>query len=256
MENNDLSFYIEHSKIRTARKKRQNYLEDYYKKLFHLEKRKRKLWKLERELPPVPLEQPYQKGWVRYFVLRDDVKRSPQAEFFTQFLTKINTEVYSNNKKFYFKRKGKTTKVKYTYDQKLKSFYESDWKRSTNPLTDKEKEYFRPSLVWNQENNETYLKYAFTEPWRYVLRVRPYYVTHRKGLDPNLESETREIENYLDRKHLRSIIYNRVYGKKDTWSDRRGKPDPDSLKNRTFASIIEEYEGTLDLLDEEVILKN
>ncbi len=48
--------FLDYSKIRTARKKRQNYLKDYHKCLFRLADRERKLWKLERELPVVPLE--------------------------------------------------------------------------------------------------------------------------------------------------------------------------------------------------------
>lgn len=241
LENTDILFYVDHSKIRIARKKRQNYLKDYHKRLLHLSRRERKLCKLERELPLVPLEQPYQKGWVRFFVLRDDVRRSVDAEFFTQLLSKINTEIYSSNKKFYFK-KGKS-RFKYTYNQSFKSFSESQWLNPLiNTLTEREKSYFSPMLLWDEYGKQHYIKYVFTEAWRYVLRIKPNYITHRRGLDPDLKSEIKEIENFLDGRYLRSVVFNKFYGQKYNWQ----KSDkPDDFKNRTFASIIDEYNENL-----------
>lgn len=60
--------------------------------LHHLEM---DLWHQKRNLPLVPLEKPYQKGWVRFFVVRDDVQRVDTLGFFTELLEKINNQLWS-----------------------------------------------------------------------------------------------------------------------------------------------------------------
>jgi len=65
----------------------------------------------------VQLEEPYQRGWKRSFILREDVARCHAAEFYAILLAKINTETYSTNKGFTHKKRrrgkksarGKTT---------------------------------------------------------------------------------------------------------------------------------------------------
>jgi len=38
------------------------------------------------------LRPPYQRGWNRFFVLREDMKQDSKAKFFIQLLEKINTK--------------------------------------------------------------------------------------------------------------------------------------------------------------------
>lgn len=71
-------------------KKRMQY-EDFDKQLISLDKKRDDLQELKRNLGWEPLIPPVQKGWKRFFVLRDDVERSKHAEFFQNILKKINT---------------------------------------------------------------------------------------------------------------------------------------------------------------------
>ena len=76
-------------RLRSARnKKRDLKKEDKEKRLIQLHKQEVMLWTDRRKLPWVPLAEPYQKGWKRFFVLREDVKRSNNAGFYESLLEK------------------------------------------------------------------------------------------------------------------------------------------------------------------------
>jgi len=67
--------------IKSARRKRRLVKTDRDKQLIQLDKRRDELWEQKKLLPMVALEHPYQRGWQRFFVLRDDVKHSPRKGF-------------------------------------------------------------------------------------------------------------------------------------------------------------------------------
>lgn len=105
---NDYAFA---SRFKSARRKKRLVKKDFDKQLHAIYVRERKLFVDKRNLPLIPLENPYQQGWVRYFVLREDVLRSPNADFFQNLLTKINTYKYSNAKSFSRKVRKKGKKI-------------------------------------------------------------------------------------------------------------------------------------------------
>ena len=90
-------------RIRTARQKKRMQYEDFDKQLIALSKEEIILhnhnpgWE--------PLTPPVQRGWKRFFVLRDDVARSDDAQFFQNILAKINTEKWSYRKDFKKKKR-------------------------------------------------------------------------------------------------------------------------------------------------------
>jgi hypothetical protein len=87
-------------RLRTVRQKKRMQYEDFDKQLIALEKETKpiiyKRYKPEYE----PLLPPVQKGWKRFFVLRDDVARSNDAQFFENILKKINTKTIYWKKDF------------------------------------------------------------------------------------------------------------------------------------------------------------
>src|SRR4029078_1937661 len=87
-------------RLRTARQKKRMQYKDFDKQLIQLYQEERELYWQIRELGCVPLIPPFQRGWKRSFVLRDDVARSPQAKFFQNILDKINTRDWSYRKDF------------------------------------------------------------------------------------------------------------------------------------------------------------
>ena len=76
-------------RLRTARQKKRMQYDDFDKQLIQMHKEKNILYEQERNLGWEPLVPPVQKGWKRFFVLRDDVERSKNAEFFKAILKKI-----------------------------------------------------------------------------------------------------------------------------------------------------------------------
>lgn len=198
---NDYAFA---SRFKSARRKKRLVKKDFDKQLISIYAREQKLFKDKRDLPLVPLEIPYQQGWVRFFVLREDVLLSPQAEFFENLLLKINTYNYSNTKSFSRKvrKKGKKTIVE--QQQELYQVSSLQWNSKEFDFTEKEKTYFTYVEEWSKVFDRMLCYYKFNESWRYVLRVRPYFVTHRKTIDVEIESELSWIDNQLTNFNLRN----------------------------------------------------
>src|SRR5882762_7889462 len=94
--------------VKSERRKKRLAKTDRDKQLIQLFKRRRELCEQSKLLPLVPLEHPYQRGWKRFFVVRDDVKRSEQAEFYQTLLEKINTTEYHYDKSFKRKKRRKS----------------------------------------------------------------------------------------------------------------------------------------------------
>ncbi len=79
------------------------YLDKYAareKHLRRLEREVNRLYQANRAAPAVPLEQPYQRGWSKTYVLRDDVLRRPDAEVFRTVLNVVNNRVHAKTRDF------------------------------------------------------------------------------------------------------------------------------------------------------------
>ncbi|MCH4830343.1 hypothetical protein [Flavobacterium columnare] len=205
--------------------------------LHHLEM---DLWHQKRNLPLVPLEKPYQKGWVRFFVVRDDVQRVDTLGFFTELLEKINNQLWSDNKRFTKRKRKFRRRIDVPIEQKLKRFSEIEWTHPNFKLTPKEKEYFEAVEEWDIHKKCYCTYYEFKEKWRFVLRVRPYMITHTKALDVELERELKQIKNYIERNHLRYLQNKLVYGRSFKW-DLEVKDIQNPLKAKSIVQIYQEY---------------
>ena len=100
MGNYALSQWADYMRVISPRRKERHRKIGFEKQLISLYRKNYELGRRFREIQLVPLESPYQKGWVRSFVLRDDVARSAKAPFFEKLLEKINTEDYCGWKSF------------------------------------------------------------------------------------------------------------------------------------------------------------
>ena len=139
---NEGAVYAQSCRLKTARQKRRAQKADREKQLIRLEKLRTKLWLDKQQLPWIPLEEPYQKGWKRFFVLREDVKRSHMADFYQTLLNKINTAQYSRDKTF-SSRKRRLRRYEYTVrTQALREISVSEWNSPKLELTEKEKLLF------------------------------------------------------------------------------------------------------------------
>ncbi|KRD10170.1 hypothetical protein ASE21_10635 [Flavobacterium sp. Root901] len=217
MENYTIEEYALCTRFKDKRRKKRLVKKDLDKQLIQLRKLEVELWNKRRDLPLVPLEIPYQKGWQRNFKLRDDVARSSEASFYRELLEKINTWQFSPEKSFKRKKKRKGKHVYVEKIQNVKEFSPSEWTSSKNELTEKEKVHFYKRERWCSNFKRYKVHYVFNEPWRYVLRVSPHMVTHTRMVDSDLESEIDIIDNYIVNHNLRDKINKLVKGFSNRW---------------------------------------
>jgi hypothetical protein len=225
-------------RLRTVRQKKRMQYDDFDKQLLQLGREEKRLYKQKHALGWEPLVPPVQKGWKRFFVLREDVAGSKHAEFFENILVKINTYDWSYRKDFKV-RKGRYGKHKYgVKPQSLLRPGESHFQRLG--FTDFEKQFFYEKwFVYGKK--ELVKRYVFSEPWRFVLRVRPNMIDKIRKKDPLLEKRIKEIDNYLERNCYRGRMSNLLYGYQwgNCWIDEDLR-QKNVLKNKPLPRILDE----------------
>lgn len=243
MENYTVDEYALCTRFKSKRRKKRLVKEDFEKQLIHLRKLEVSLWNKRRDLPLVSLENPYQKGWQRNFKLRDDVARSSEAEFYRELLEKINTWQFSPEKSFKTKKKRKRRHVYVEKIQTVKEFSEWEWKSSKLELTEKEKAHFYKRERWCSNFKRYKIHYVFNEPWRYVLRVSPYMITHTKMVDSDLESQIQLTDNYIVNHNLRNKINRLVDGFSRRWSyyEKENPKEISPIKNKSLHELYQQY---------------
>jgi hypothetical protein len=101
--------YAQGSRLKSARRKKRLHKKDQDRKLIQLFNELKRLQVEQRNLGFAELIPPIQRGWKRFFVLRQDVLTSKEGSFFQELLEKINTTEYSHRRDFKVKkrRRGK-----------------------------------------------------------------------------------------------------------------------------------------------------
>lgn len=234
------SFTTGYCKIKSTRQKKRLSKKDLDKQLRRIYKLNETLYQQKLSLPLVPLAEPYQRGWKRMFILKEDVARSKQADFYRDLLKKINTVEYSPNKSFTKKKRRKRKKVYEIRPQYLRDFYTWEWHHPKCKLTDAEKAHFSLKEYWCSQQKTIIFKYVFTEPWHFILQVRPNMVTHTKMVDETLERAIQQLENHIERNHLRPVMNRLIHGasyrrRRDMENEREQNP----LKNKPLYKILE-----------------
>jgi hypothetical protein len=237
-----LNDYVLGSRFKKSRTKKRLVKKDFDKNLIQINKKENLLYKKRKDLPLELLEKPYQQGWVRFFVVREDVKRSNDYEFYETLLNKINTYTFSNTKDFKKSKRKYRKRIYVDREQFLKKVSLTEWNCPKLGLTLKEKAMFTLTHEWNHTFKRYLIYYRFDESWRYVLKIRPNIITHRQSVDVILEQEISEIKNYIERNNLRHKISKLTmsYVKyKDYYNLNFKHQDP--LKNKSEKEIYQQY---------------
>jgi hypothetical protein len=189
------------------------------------------------------LSPPVQRGYVRFFVLRDDVKRTKQAGFFEALLAKINVRQYSHRKDFLVKRRRHGKKI-YMPREHVLPVLES-WELRKLKLTAEEVTCFSEETVYEARKHCSRVVYRFTKPWRFVLRIQPNMITKVRRKDVDLDRRKAFLDCYFSvNNHLESWLKLKGGTQKSyTWA--RKNPTPKKyispFFNRSFADILSEY---------------
>lgn len=215
MENDNLLYF----RLRSVRSRKRAIRKDVEKQIRTKYKRSRELWKIRRNLPLIPLDKPYQRGFVRFFVVREDVKQSKDGDFFEGILKKINTYMYSDNRKFLKKKRKFGRKIYVEREQKLRYITSYSWNYPKWELTDRERQYFEKKEDYCPVRKIFGIYYQFTEPWRFALRVKPNMITHYKPLDLELEKEYAALDSYLGQYKVIGIMNKTILCKSNPWKE-------------------------------------
>jgi hypothetical protein len=217
MENDNLLL----SRIRNVRSRKRTIRKDVEKQIRKKYRRSNELWDIRRNTPWIPLDKPYQKGFVRFFALRDDVKRSKDGDFFEEILKKINTYMYSESRQFLKKKRKFGRRIYVERVQKLKRISSYSWNDPKFGLTPRERQYFLKQEEYCSARKTYVPYYEFTESWRFILRTRPNMITHYKPVNFELEKECAELGDYLGQHKIVGIIHKTIYGKSYSWKRKR-----------------------------------
>ncbi len=161
-------------------------------RLWHKQER---LWMGKRACNIVALEYPVQRGWNRFFVLRQDIARSPDADMYKGVLKWVNTSVHSRRKDFMYKPWN--SKVYKPMEQGISFMREKEWKEAEKKFTIKQKSLFdkRWHTIYRKDKptNDGFWGWHLQKDWMFTFKIEPYWVTHRVVINPQLESETAEV---------------------------------------------------------------
>ena len=243
--------YIQGSRLRSIRTRKRVAKTDYEKYLRECCNRHAELEKQKRTMPLVPLEKPYQKGYVRFFVVRDDVKRSKLGEFFDNLLTKINTYQYADNRKFQKKKKRRGRRIYVPRKQELLSFRQREWEYAIEKgkLVAEECKYFLKVERYNPDCKEFETYYEFAEPWRFILRVRPNIITHYRPIDFEIENELAGLNKVLDDYKNWGIIQKKVYRGGYSWNRFQKRWVPKTKYKRPLIKEMAEFRTNASALE-------
>jgi hypothetical protein len=230
-------------RLRTVRQKKRMQYEDFDKQLLETGRRQTELYQQQRNLGWEPLIPAVQRGWKRFFVLREDVATGKHAEFFENILNKINTCDWSHRKDFMVKYRRYGTKKYRVKKQNLLRPCEGEFNRMS--FTDSEKQFFYE--VWETDCRKQLVKrYVFSEPWRYVLRVRPNMIDKVRKRDALIEKELKGIWNYLRRNRYCRRLDKLRYGAEARWRDFNEDPrEKNVLKNKSVQQILNDLDTGL-----------
>jgi hypothetical protein len=233
-------------RMRTARQKKRMQYEDFDKQLIRLYKEERALYGQRRNLGWEPLVPPVQKGWKRFFVLREEVAKSGQASFFESILAKINTVDWSYRKNFLIRKRKYGRKIYVVKEQKLLKPDEA-WFIKIG-FSEVEKQFFREEYYFGIRNQIPVKRYVFNEPWRFVLRIRPNIIDKVRVRDEWLEARLKQIDNYLERNAYRGRQAKLLHGSSGwrLWIDKEKYDEGNPVQGRSFQDIIDQ--GANDIL--------
>jgi len=230
---------INSCRLRTARQKERMRYVDFDKALIQLYREERELWNQKNNLGWEPLTPPVQKGWKRFYVVRDDVARNKHALFFENILQKINTYDWSSKKDFLVKKRKRGRKIYVVKHQNLAM--PNTWHFNRMNFNDDEKQFFHVEQYNGKWKKEPCFRYVFSEPWRFVLRVKPNIIDKIRKKDSLIESRLQEIDAYMVRNDYRKRLW-KILGKnsRNGWKKYEVKDkEKDIFRNKSQAQILD-----------------
>ena len=231
--------YIESSRIRSTRRRKRMQILDSDKKLIFLHKEELAVSKKMGNLGWTELNPPVQRGYIRFFILRPDVRRMKDALFFEKILEKINTTHWSYRKDFKKKRRKYGKKLYTVREQHLRDIEEWEFNKK---FTDTERQCFYETLIHSRDYKKPFKVFRFIDSWRFILRIQPNMITKVRIKDLDLERRYGDIRRYFQFDNRRNRLFKLLHGGRGwEWDSRPKAKYKDPLANRSFADILDKY---------------
>lgn len=190
------------------------------KLLLRLERERNRLYKAKGDAPIIPLERPYQRGWVKSFVLREDTLHHPDINHFRAVLKEVNKKIYSKKRDF-VSRTGEITLLR------ARIIPVREWAKLAWPLGCQRLfaygnwrvEDFSPWMPhrWRQH----VIGFKLMRDWWLEEEIQPHLITHQRVDLPDVRSRIAEIEAYFAT-HQGYQRLSRLHGQHRRWV---GEPD-------------------------------
>jgi hypothetical protein len=137
-----------------SRRKRRLLIKDRDKQLLKLDRERERISKDPDYLTTVFLDEPYQKGWKRLFVLRPKVAKSDKAEFYEGILYLINSVQFHYDRSFKnSKRIRRRHKYYHNGPPQLQWLSYTRWQKGDFKLTEAQCDCFKLAQYWNEAYN-------------------------------------------------------------------------------------------------------
>ncbi len=196
-----------HTQTRRSQRRQQH--NEAEKELLALERELESLNNILLNTPELPLNKPYQRGWIRYFILTDQAKTRPDYNNLKELLPSIENRQFSRNREFTKthyslshiaskKKKKKNihtipsyhprTAIQQIPSLKLLHYFE----RPGNYIVSGVEELL--DLIRRKWNG----KLSFRYPHLLKSYVEPNIITHQKVLFPEVEKRLQEIDEIFE----------------------------------------------------------
>jgi hypothetical protein len=193
------------------------FLDKYFareKQLRRLEREAHRLWQAQGDAPIIPLERPYQRGWVKTYVLAERIEQRPDAELFCTLLRAVNRRVHARDRSF-LDRAGRPITLR------PHIIHVREWRKLAWPARyqrffafgtwriEDEKFWHPPRRAWT-------CGYKFIHTWWLREDVQPHLMTHKRVDLPEVKSRLAEIEAGMARSDGWQRL-GRLHGQRDWW---------------------------------------
>lgn len=145
------------------------------------------------------LEVPFQRGWVREYVLTEDAQKRPDAHILAEILGAINHKQYHWRKDFKMSKSEKRRKRMDSYyypEQNLGSICDIMWERKMKTYPHWRK-YFNRRAVMDGSTGKVSYRWFFNYPRLFTITVNPNIIRELPVLIPEEESRWKRFWNWI-----------------------------------------------------------
>ena len=259
-----LNFMIPKTKKSQARREKAWRKKEGDRALIHLEKERQELWQMIREAPLRKLEEPFQRGWVRYFVLSDEAFRRKDSDRFLALLEYVQNRQYSRDGKFLKRPHWKSRRlrprkhflrmfsVRATLRQKMpEELLSYLMTQNRRPVATQAR---LRELLLSGFGGQIRVRY----PQYYLRVVEPYLITHVRVALPDVERRLAEVDGILEQAPNLGRLKNRCCSRSSVWKqvdEECQNRKVERLAIRDMKEALLEYEESRSFLLQERVVR-